>query len=72
MRQVDQSAALEALRKLESRLRATEDELSEMRLKVSTPCISLGYVELQMDPDTNCFVLCITSRLFDVIFLLPG
>jgi hypothetical protein len=36
-RQVDQSAALEALRRLESRLRSTEDELSEMKLKVSKP-----------------------------------
>lgn len=36
-RQVDQSAALEALRRLESRLRSTEDELSEMKLKVNKP-----------------------------------
>jgi hypothetical protein len=34
VRQVDQSAALDALRKLESRLRSAEDEVSEFRLKV--------------------------------------
>ena len=37
VRQVDQSAALDAVRKLESRLRAAEDEVSEFRLKV---CVS--------------------------------
>jgi len=34
VRQVDQSAAMDAVRKLESRLRAAEDEVSEFRLKV--------------------------------------
>lgn len=34
LRQVDQSAAMDAVRKLESRLRSAEDEVSEFRLKV--------------------------------------
>ena len=36
VRQVDQSGGLDALRKLESRLRAAEDEVSEFKLKVCT------------------------------------
>ena len=41
VRQVDQSAALDALRRLESRLRTAEDEVSESRLKV---CVGIRQV----------------------------
>ena len=57
VRQVDHSAALDALRKLESRLRAAEDEVSEFKLKVRTWSEWLSHCMCSTLPMTSSVVV---------------